>query len=132
MTVQALDDQEVRRQIVNRLDEAVDAWNKGDVETYASVYLVSEFTSLISDGKRASGHRTIRRLIEEQTVEGVSLSYADLDVEVLCERYAYVSGRYTVRDRDIEEIGYFTLLMQREETPSGPVWYVFKDHSSIG
>ena len=127
-------DEKVRNQIVERLKDAVSAWNRGDLDGYMDVYLKSEFVTLIPDDGFVWGIGKIRKAYENQIAARGQLSFHVVEVLPLGSKdgaeYAFVSGHFAVIHEGLKghsERGNFTLLMMRS---GNDTWYVFKDHSA--
>ena len=122
----------VRDQITRRLEQAVDSWNQGDLDGYMSLYLQSEFTSLVTDEDIVHGYRSIRSRYEKAIGKSGRLSFHIVETLYMggegSIEYAYAVGQFTVANGNLaDKHGNFSLLMMRQ---GGQGWLVFKDHSA--
>ena len=117
--------------IVKVLLKQQDAWNRGNIDSFAQGYKNSPdiifLTRQISRGY-AGMVEEYKRDYPNKAAMG-TLTYSDLEVHVLDEKYAVVIGKYHL-DRDKKEggnaDGLFSLLF--EKTDQG--WKIIMDHTT--
>jgi beta-aspartyl-peptidase (threonine type) len=112
------------------LDAQVEAWNKGDLETFMTGYWSSPELSFFSGGDKYRGWQaTLDRYRKRYQSEGQEmgrLTFRELDIQVLGPDSALVRGRWQlVRSKD-KPGGLFTLIFRR--FPEG--WRIVHDHTS--
>ncbi len=108
-----------------------EAWNRGDLEAFAQAYKDSPDTLFITTSINrgfAGLLEAYRRNYPNKAAMG-TLSYSDLEVHPLDERFAVVIGRYTLergkKDGGNAE-GIFSLVL--EKTAKG--WKIVVDHTT--
>ncbi|RZU42111.1 YybH family protein [Edaphobacter modestus] len=108
-----------------------EAWNRGDLEAFAQAYNDSPDTLFITTSINrgfAGLLEAYRRNYPNKAAMG-TLSYSDLEVHPLDERFAVVIGRYTLergkKDGGNAE-GIFSLVL--EKTAKG--WKIVVDHTT--
>jgi len=117
--------------VIKVLLKQQDAWNRGDLDSFAQGYKNSPdiifLTRQISRGY-AGMVEEYKRDYPNRAAMG-TLTYSDLEVHVLDEKYAVVIGKYHL-DRDKKEggnaDGLFSLLF--EKTDQG--WKIIMDHTT--
>ncbi|NNU16327.1 SnoaL-like domain-containing protein [Parvularcula sp. ZS-1/3] len=106
------------------------AWNRGDIHRFMDGYVRSEQLRFVSGNEEKRGHgKTLARyLATYDTPEKMgTLSFKDLEVQVLGDDAAMVFGRFLlVRPEVGDATGLFTLIFRK--TDEG--WRIVHDHTS--
>ncbi len=124
---------EAERAVREVLRRQVDAWNRGDVETFMDGYARTDALRFASGGTVRRGWQTTLerylRAYPDRSAMG-TLAFDSLEVRVLSPRWTTVFGRWHLkRGGAYEDIGgLFTLLF--EKRPEG--WRIVADHTSSG
>lgn len=109
---------------------SADAWNRGDLEGFLSVYLQSPRTTYVGDGGLRVGHEAIRRRYAPLFAPGAerdSLRFEDLRVRTVGEDVAVGVARWVLhRGGEVTGAGPFTMVLRRVEG----TWKIVHDHSS--
>ena len=127
----AFDAEAERTAIAAVLDAQVVAWNEGDVIAFMDGYIRSDSLRFASGNSVRRGWQTTLERYQttypDRDAMG-TLTFEDLEIEVLAPRWATVFGRFRLqRGGDYEDLtGLFTLLF--EKRPEG--WRVRYDHTS--
>jgi beta-aspartyl-peptidase (threonine type) len=113
------------------LDAQVAAWNRGDLEGYMAGYWHSPELEFFSGSTVTRGWQpTLERYRKRYQSEGRemgTLTFSELNIDVLNENTAFVTGRWQLTMKKGESPnGLFTLLLRR----FGDGWKVVHDHSS--
>lgn len=112
------------------LDDQVAAWNRGDLETYMKGYWRSpRLTFYSGDIKVQSWDTTLERYNRRYKSEGRqmgTLTFSDLEIEMLGRESAFVRGRWQVKMSSETPDGLFTLIFRK--FPDG--WKIVHDHTS--
>jgi uncharacterized protein (TIGR02246 family) len=108
------------------------AWNRGDLETYASYYDDSPQTTFIGREVTRGGTKAIldryRRGYPTREAMG-TLTFSELEVRPLAEGLALMTGRFALKRTAAgggDSSGRFTLIWKR--TAAG--WKIIHDHTS--
>jgi uncharacterized protein (TIGR02246 family) len=108
------------------------AWNRGDLETFASYYDDSPQTTFIGREVTRGGTKAIldryRRGYPTREKMG-TLTYSEMEVRPLADGVALMTGRFALQrtaEGGGDTAGTFTLIWKR--TPAG--WKIIHDHSS--
>ncbi|MHA1544487.1 MAG: YybH family protein [Alphaproteobacteria bacterium] len=111
------------------LETQAEAWSRGDLEVFMSVYWQSEDLRFASGGSITYGWQATLEGYQQRydSPEKMGkLTFKDLDIRVFSGTHAYVFGRFEL-DRKVGDLtGLFTLLF--EKRPEG--WRIIADHSS--
>ncbi len=111
------------------LDTQVAAWNRGDIEAFMQGYWKSEKMLFISGNNVSRGWQAAFDRYKKgyATKEKMgTLSFSELEIEVLSKTSALVIGRFTlVRTKD-KPTGMFTLVFRK----IGKNWRIIVDHTS--
>jgi beta-aspartyl-peptidase (threonine type) len=122
--------EEVPKAIRKVLDEQDAAWNRGDLEGFMAGYLRSPQLTFMSGNEPQYGwDQTLERYRKRYQREGNQmgkLTFSDLDIRLLRDDLALVTGRWKLVVGKETPNGLFTLLMWR--TPDG--WRIIHDHTS--
>jgi len=107
----------------------VEAWNKGDINDYMSVYWKSDSLKFIGSANISYGWNKTLQSYKESYPDKESmghLSFSDIEIEVLSENSAFVIGKWKlVRDKGNLN-GIFTLLFKKINDK----WVIVCDHTS--
>jgi ketosteroid isomerase-like protein len=126
-----VDEQTAEQSIRAVLMAQAEAWNRGDISAFMQGYLQDENLRFASgDTVQRGWLQTLERYQKHyDTREKMgSLSFQDLEIQVLSSEWAEVFGRYTLkRDPSVgNDTGLFTLLMSRKDDR----WHILHDHTS--
>ncbi len=122
---------EARQAIQDVLDAQVAAWNQGDLDGFMTGYWHSPDLTFFSAAKVTSGWQaTLDRYRERYQAEGPdkmgTLSFSDLEIDLLGPDSAFVRGRWRLVTSKEPLGGLFTLLFKKK--PEG--WRIVHDHTS--
>jgi ketosteroid isomerase-like protein len=113
------------------LAEQVEAWNRGDLEGFMKGYWRSDSLSFYSGGSVTRGWQTTldryRKRYQAEGREMGTLAFDLHDVALPARGLALVRGGWTLKMKDSEPHGLFTLVL-RWFPDAG--WRVVHDHSS--
>lgn len=113
------------------LNMQVEAWNRGDIDTFMKGYLQSPTISYTSGGVEVWGYEALLKRYQsrygtKQDTMG-KLSFSDLKISELGADHAMCIGHWhLVRDSQPNVDGTFTLVFVR----SGAKWKIIHDHTS--
>lgn len=117
-----------RDEIVAALESTAAGWNRGDLDAYLAVYTDSATEMLPTGpaGGREAIERTMREGFWRAGRPAQQLRYESLNVRMLGESNALLTGRYVLSGGDRpERSSWFTTVWTR--TPRG--WRMIHDHS---
>ncbi len=122
------------RSAIRRMLEAqAAAWNRGDLEGFMAGYARTDSLRFASGGAVQRGRQAAldayRRGYPDEAAMG-TLSFTDVDVDLLCEDRALVFGRWRLRREEDAPHGLFTLIVAQHPTDDGPAWRIIHDHTS--
>jgi uncharacterized protein (TIGR02246 family) len=106
-----------------------DAWNRGDIEGYMDGYARSADTIFISGDNITRGWQTVLERYKKNynSLEKMgTLVFSELEINVLTNDAAVVSGRWHLQRAKDEPHGRFTLIFRK--TKQG--WRIVHDHTS--
>ena len=116
---------EVRR----LLKDSEDAWNRGDLATFASYYDDSPETTFIGREVTKGGPEAVlaryKRGYPTREAMGM-LTFSEIEVRALGSEYALANGKFYLKRTIGDASGRFTLVLRK--TKSG--WKIIHDHSS--
>jgi ketosteroid isomerase-like protein len=120
--------QDAQSKIITAMKNSENDWNKGDLDSFMKMY-TDESTMMMPTGP--AGISTIRELYEKKYFNGKvpkqNLHYDDLKVTLLGEKYALLTGKFTLSGNNLpERSGRYSLVMIL--TKDG--WKILHDHSS--
>lgn len=119
-----------KQSIEKVLFEQVEAWNKGNLEGFMAGYWQSESLSFYSGKSITNGwQQTLDRYRLRYQSEGKemgTLTFKDLEIEVLGTNNAFVRGKWQLELKSETVGGLFTLVLRK--FPDG--WRVIHDHTS--
>ncbi len=111
------------------LSKQMDAWNRFDLDEFMSSYWQSPELRFTSGGSvRRGWQETLERYrttYPDQAAMG-ELSFEDLEVSILSDRWATVFGRYVLQRESDRPTGFFTLMFEKQDG----VWLIVSDHTS--
>jgi uncharacterized protein (TIGR02246 family) len=112
------------------LDEQVAAWNREDLPGFMAGYWKSKDLTYFSGRERQQGwDAALARYEKRYRAEGKemgTLSFSDLEIQVLSPDFALVKGRWKLEMKKENPVGLFTLVMKK--TNQG--WLIVHDHTS--
>ena len=113
------------------LDDQVVAWNKGDLGGFMAGYWRDERLTFFSGPDRQAGwDATFERYRKSYQAEGKemgSLTFRDIDIDVVAPGAAFARGRWELTMKDGKKPGgLFTLVFKK--TKQG--WRIVHDHTS--
>jgi beta-aspartyl-peptidase (threonine type) len=113
------------------IEEQQAAWNRGDMEAFMEGYWRSPELTFFYAGTARRGYDEVlaryRKRYQSEGAEMGSLTFSELDVEMLGGKAAMVRGRWRLGFREKSPLGgLFTLMMRR--FPEG--WKIVHDHTS--
>ena len=121
--------QPAKFQIRAVLDAQVEAWNRGDVEAFMQGYRNSPSTSFVTSTGILRGWETVlaryKKTYPDRGAMG-TLTFSDLEINVLSPNAAYVVGRWQLRREHDRPGGVFTLIFRK--FPEG--WRIVHDHTT--
>ena len=120
--------QDAQSKIITAMKNSENDWNKGDLDSFMKMY-TDESTMMMPTGP--AGTNTIKDLYEKKYFNGKmpkqNLRYDDLKVTLLGEKYALLTGKFTLSGNNLpERSGRYSLVMIL--TKDG--WKILHDHSS--
>jgi len=120
--------QDAESKIITAMKNSENDWNKGDLDSFMKMY-TNESTMMMPAGP--TGISAIRELYEKKYFNGKmpkqNLHYDDLKVTLLGEKYALLTGKFTLSGNNLpERSGRYSLVMVL--TKDG--WKILHDHSS--
>jgi len=112
------------------LDAQVAAWNAGDVRGFMAGYAGTDSLMFVSNGQRQVGwqdalYAYVRNYPDRASMG--TLSFEDLDVDVLAPDVALVTGLFRIRRADGQSLGLFSLVFRRDDAGD---WRIIHDHTS--
>ncbi len=105
------------------------AWNEGDLDAFMATYWKSDELKFISDGAVSKGWSATMKHYRDVYVDenGLGrLALEKLDVEMVTDDVAVVTGRFNLARNTGASTGSFSLVMRR----MGGVWRIVHDHSN--
>lgn len=118
-----------RQAVQQVLDEQAAAWNRGDLDGFMAGYWNSADLSYYGGDVRR-GWQSVREHYRQRYPAGTkglgTLTFSDLDIEVLAPDRAWVRGRWQLDHEGQSQSGVFTLVLRK--MPEG--WRIVHDHTS--
>ena len=105
------------------------AWSAGDIDRFMQDYWQSDKLRFASGGTVKHGWQTTLDRYKVRYPDHAamgSLSFTDLDIEILSDKHALVFGRWTLTREQDAPTGLFTLHMKK----FGEEWKIVSDHTS--
>ena len=114
--------------IITAMKNSEDDWNKGDLTSFMKMYTDAS-TMMMPTGP--AGFNAIRDLYEKHYFNGTmpkqNLHYDELKVTMLGDKYALLTGKFTLSGNNLpERSGRYSLVMIYTTTG----WKILHDHSS--
>ena len=106
-----------------------EAWNRGDIDGFMNGYARSASTVFISEDSVRRGWETVRARYRQKYSDRAkmgTLSFSDLEINLLSSDAAVVLGRWRLERAKDRPHGRFTLIFRR--LPEG--WRIVHDHTS--
>lgn len=121
-------DADVGGKIRKVMDAQVEAWNRGDIESFLAGYDDSPQLLFASRGTFSRGWRNVLERYRKAypTGEMGTLSFDGIEVHPIGADAAWVVGEWLLKQDDSSPHGVFTLIFKK--TPDG--WRIIHDHSS--
>jgi len=119
-------------EVEKAMRDAEAAWNRGDLETFASYYDDSPQTTFIGREVTRGGAKAILNRYRKgyPTREAMgTLTYSELDTRAIADGVILMTGRFALKRTAAgggDSSGRFTLVWKR--TPAG--WKIIHDHTS--
>ena len=119
------------RIIRNALNVQMDAWNKGDLETFMSTYWNSDSLKFIGKSGVSYGWKPTlehyKKSYPDKESMGI-LNFELIEVKRLSVLYFYVTGKWHLKRSESKGnlSGHFTLLFKKIKQK----WVIVSDHSS--
>ena len=130
LTVLGQSDQSKSETAIRAVIEAQrNAWNRGDVEGYMDGYERSPDTTFLSGDNLTKGWQTVldRYKAKYDTREKMGvLTFSDLEIRMLSNDSALVTGRWMLKRTSDEPHGRFSLIFRRTKVG----WRIIHDHTS--
>lgn len=126
---QSLNSELIKTEINIELKKCVDGWNEGDIEKYMSVYLNSDSLRFAGNNSYKFGWQKVTDGYKQKydTPEKMGkLIFTEIKITVISKDAALVFGRFTLKRKEDEPTGLFTLLFQKNENG----WKIVSDHTS--
>ena len=120
----------VEEQIRDRFNEATEAWNRGDLDTYLAGYWDSDETRWISGGMIVRGIEAIRdryQSLYDSPEKLGRLEVKDLEIDVLTNGDALAVGKWSHTAGQLARHGVFTVHMKKIVGQ----WFIATDHASV-
>ncbi len=111
------------------LDKQVAAWNRGDIDAFMEGYWESEKMIFISGDNVSRGWNEARQRYKkgyDSKEKMGTLSFSELDIEVLSKNSALVIGRFTLDRKNDKPTGMFSLVFRKIDGN----WRIIVDHTS--
>lgn len=122
--------QDDTQQIKDVLETQQAAWNQGDIKAFMDGYWVDDRLRFASGNSVQQGFKaTLARYLRNYDTRAKmgTLSFTDLDVDVLSDDAAVVFGRFNLkRPEEGDATGLFTLIFRKKEG----AWLIVHDHTS--
>lgn len=120
----------LEERVAAALDASADAWNRGDLEGFMSVYLQSPRTTYVGSTGLEVGYAAIRQRyapLFEPGADRDSLAFESLRVRALGDDVAVGTARWVLRDDgEVTGSGPFSLVLRQANGD----WKIVHDHSS--
>ena len=121
--------QELESELISKMDDQVNAWNRGDIDSYMKHYWKSDSLVFIGgSGPQYGWLPTLERYKKaypDRSTMGL-LSFEMLRFEALSKDAAFISGKWHLQ-REMGDIGgYYSLLWKKIDGS----WRIVYDHTS--
>lgn len=114
--------------ILALMRQETEVWNKGDIEGYVSLYAPVDSVRMFYSGGTLYGRDAILKFYQKYWPKEKmgQLSFSDIKLERLSEKYYFTSGAFHVVQTDGKKInGRFSGLVIKIDGK----WYLYTDHS---
>ncbi len=112
------------------LDSQVEAWNRGEVNTFMQSYWISDKTEFVGSSGIFRGWQAVleryRKTYPDRRAMG-TVQFSDLEITLLSPNAALVVGKYLLEREADHPSGVFTLVFRK--FPEG--WRIINDHTSV-
>jgi ketosteroid isomerase-like protein len=111
------------------LDAQVEAWNRGDIDTFMQSYWNSNQTEFVGSSGIQRGWQAVLARYQKTYPDRRSMgkvTFSDLEFTMLCPTSALVVGKYQLEREADRPSGVFTLVFRK--FPAG--WRIINDHTS--
>lgn len=124
----AVDESDLKNEIMGALKSQTQAWNKGNMDRFMEYYLRDEKLTFHSGKNLLRGWEKLDSMYKNKYsgVNRGTLTFSDIRINPLSDKSAYVLGSWNVALPDTVKKGRFTLIFRK----CGPVWRIVHDHSS--
>jgi ketosteroid isomerase-like protein len=128
--VQGLYAQTPESEIIAVLEKQQIAWNKADIEGFMDGYWKSDSLRFIGKNGLTFGWNQVLGNYKRSYLGKAGmgdLTFDNLNVDILCNDFAFVTGSWNLSYSDKEPIGgWFSLIFKKIKGS----WYISADHSS--
>jgi len=120
---------QAQKQILAVLDAQAQAWNRGDIESFADGYWKSEETEFVGATGVTKGYQSVldryRHDYPDRKAMG-QLSFSNLEVHVTGKDSAYTVGEFQLKRENDQPSGFFTLHLKK----FADGWKIILDHTT--
>ncbi|GJL92530.1 nuclear transport factor 2 family protein [Hyphococcus sp.] len=105
------------------------AWNEGDLDGFMNGYWKNDELKFVSGGNITKGWDATLKRYRDRYSGGSGLGqlgFEKLDVELVTDNVAVVTGRFNLLNNGVNSTGLFTLVMRRDNG----AWRIVHDHTS--
>ena len=106
------------------------AWNEGNLDAFMETYWKDDNLVFVADDKVTKGWSAASRRYKDLYTDDDGLgrmSYNDMDVSMVTDDLAIVTGRYAHAGAEETDSGAFSLVMRQ----AGGVWRIVHDHMVV-
>ena len=127
---QTFDRGTAKKEIIAVLMQQQKFWNTGDLEGYMKGYYKSDSLKFVSGGNVTYGWQTTldhyKKSYPDKETMG-RLTFSELEVTLLSEKAAVVTGKWELQRKNDHPWGMFTLVFKK----TGCGWRIIHDHTSL-
>ncbi len=127
---QTFDRGAAKKEIIAVLMQQQKFWNAGDLEGYMKGYYKSDSLKFVSGGNVTYGWQTTldhyKKSYPDKETMG-RLTFSELEVNLLSEKAAVVTGKWELQRENDHPWGMFTLVFKK----TGCGWRIIHDHTSL-
>lgn len=112
------------------MDAQMEAWNRGDVDTFMQSYWKSDKTEFVGSSGIFRGWQAVLERYQKTYPDRRSMGtvqFSDLEITLLSSNAALVVGKYRLQREADQPSGVFTLVFRK--FPEG--WRIINDHTSV-
>ncbi|MEM9495268.1 MAG: nuclear transport factor 2 family protein [Pseudomonadota bacterium] len=105
------------------------AWNEGNLEAFMDTYSRDDGLKMVSADGVAKGWSSTMKRYRNNYADGDGMGQLGLDrldVEMIADDVAIVTGRFNVARADASDSGFFSLVMKRNDG----AWRIVHDHTT--